>query len=153
MSQEKPPNPAASKPTAPESVAEQPSVETPLGTILVIEDVFLVRKTIEGMLRSGRFTVLEANGPEQATKILAAQQPNLIILDMMLPNMDGLTFCKELQKNAKTKDIPVVMCTARGDRAAVMAAKQVGVKDYVVKPFKKEVLLAKVCKVLNLTPP
>lgn len=83
-----------------------------------------------------------SEGIEQATK----ERPDLILLDIMMPQMDGYTVCHRLKASKKTKGIPIVMLTAKGESDAVTKSYNVGADDYIVKPFNPSTLLEKVRK-------
>jgi DNA-binding response OmpR family regulator len=116
---------------------------------LIVEDVFMVRRALEQVLRLGNFAILEAKSPEEANTVLAKTRPDMILLDMMLPEIDGITYLKELKANPRTKDIPVIMCTAKTDKASVLAATQAGARDYIIKPFRPNTVLEKITRILS----
>jgi two-component system alkaline phosphatase synthesis response regulator PhoP len=86
---------------------------------------------------------------EEALSRARSQPPDLIVLDLMLPGMDGLTVCRELKQDAKTRDLPIIILTAKGEEADIVAGLELGADDYVTKPFSPRVLLARVRAVLR----
>lgn len=86
---------------------------------------------------------MSLNGAEAITKSLDLQ-PDLILLDIMIPNWDGLTSCRAIKNMKQTKDIPVIMLTAKGDTETIRAAFKAGASDYMVKPFGMDKVLNKI---------
>ena len=118
-------------------------------TILLIEDEKSVRQMVQRMLRKNGYEVREGVDGLDGLRILEALTPDLIIVDVMMPNLDGLTFTKALKTRVETKGIPVIFLTARGDPKSMIEGINVGAKSYVTKPFQMDDLLSKVGKVLN----
>lgn len=114
--------------------------------ILVVDDEERMRSLIKLYLQKEGYTVIEAkNGREALTKI-GANKVDLIILDIMMPEMDGLTFCKEVRK---TSDIPIVMVTAKGEEFDKVLGFELGADDYIVKPFGMREMVARVRALLR----
>jgi two-component system cell cycle response regulator len=97
-------------------------------------------------------TVLEAGNGEEGLATAAAEKPDLIILDITMPVMDGVTMLGKLKEDPELKGIPVIMLTAESGRENVAFIAKLGVRDYLVKPFKDEQLIEKVSRVVTLTP-
>jgi len=95
------------------------------------------------------YQVLMAQSGEQALEAAQSELPGLIILDLMLPGIDGLDVCRELKKDSKTQNIPIIMLTAKGEEADIVTGLELGADDYVTKPFSPKVLLARVRSVLR----
>ena len=91
------------------------------------------------------YYLVEAESGEEALNIIKAQRPHLIVLDLMLPGIDGLTVCNRLKKSSKTAQIPIIMLTAKGEESDIIKGLELGADDYVTKPFSPKVLLARVC--------
>ena len=105
------------------------------GKILVIEDNDRNRKLVKILLEANKYEVIEAQTGEEALKYLQDDKPDLILLDIQLPNMDGLTLTKMLRSDQETKDIPIVAVTAyamKGDKERMLEA---GCDAYVSKPI------------------
>jgi twitching motility two-component system response regulator PilG len=113
-------------------------------TVLVVDDSASVRKLIELTLRREGFSVISATSGIGALATLADTVPDVILLDVMLLELDGLQLCRVIRNHPKYKDTPIVMLSGReseSDRAAGLAA---GVDAYLTKPFKPQVLIAAV---------
>jgi CheY-like chemotaxis protein len=105
------------------------------GKVLVIEDNDRNRKLVKILLEANKYEVIEAKTGEEALTCLQNDKPDLILLDIQLPNMDGLTLTRILRSNQKTKDIPIVAVTAyamKGDKERVLDA---GCDAYISKPI------------------
>lgn len=117
--------------------------------ILVVEDeedvLELVRYNLE---KNGYLTDTALNG-RKAIEKARSKSPALILLDLMLPEVDGLEVCRTVKKDPKTADIPVIMLTAKGTEADIVAGLEMGADDYITKPFSPRVLMARVKAVLR----
>ncbi len=118
--------------------------------ILTIDDSKAVRMIIRRAFSAFDCTICEASNGEEGLVVAAAQRPDLIILDITMPVMDGVTMLTALKKNPELKDIPVVMLTAEHGLVNVSNIVGLGVRDYCVKPFKDEQIVEKVAAVLPL---
>lgn len=117
--------------------------------ILVVEDERAVARTIQVNLdREGYQTELAANG-SQALESIAAAAPDLVILDVVMPGMDGFEVLRALKADPETADIPVVMLTARSDEESILRGWSEGVHCYMTKPFDPRDLTAYVMRVLE----
>jgi CheY-like chemotaxis protein len=114
---------------------------------LVVDDEPNVRRLIHTIL-SKNFEVFEGEDGKQAIEMAIAQKPDVILMDMMMPKMDGLTACHVIKKDPATKSIPVIMVTAIGFELNVKLSQQMGASGYVTKPFSSQVLLDKIAEVL-----
>jgi two-component system phosphate regulon response regulator PhoB len=117
--------------------------------ILIIEDEEDIRELVRYNLEREKFKVCEAESGEKGLKVAARELPDLILLDLMLPGKDGMQICRELKQDDVTREIPVVMMTARGEESDIVAGLELGAEDYVVKPFSPKVLIARVKTVLR----
>jgi two-component system phosphate regulon response regulator PhoB len=117
--------------------------------ILVVDDEADIRKLVEYNLAKEGYKVACAATGEEALKKARAGVPGLIILDLMLPGVDGLEVCRLLKSDAKTQRIPIVMLTAKGEESDIVAGLELGAADYVTKPFSPRVLVARVRAVLR----
>jgi two-component system, OmpR family, alkaline phosphatase synthesis response regulator PhoP len=120
-----------------------------LQNILIIEDEEDIRELVRYNLKREKFTVLEAETGEEGLISAERDRPDLILLDLMLPGKDGMQICRELKQNERTRNIPVIMMTARGEESDIVAGLELGAEDYVVKPFSPKVLMARVKTVLR----
>jgi two-component system phosphate regulon response regulator PhoB len=119
-----------------------------VATILVVDDERDLVSLLDFNLRQAGFeTVLATNG-EQALQAVRRRAPDLVLLDLMLPDIPGTEVCRQLKSDARTKGIPVVMLTARGEELDRVVGFELGADDYVVKPFNARELLARVRKLL-----
>lgn len=110
-------------------------------TILVVDDELLIRKVIREYLESENYKVLETENGLDALRVLSSNKVNLIILDIMMPKMDGFACLEEIRK---TKDIPVIMLSAMKEETDKLNSFNLGVDDYVTKPFSPKELIARV---------
>jgi two-component system alkaline phosphatase synthesis response regulator PhoP len=117
--------------------------------ILVVEDEEDILELLRYNLAKEGFRVTGALSGEEAVRAARSTPPDLIVLDLMLPGMDGLTVCRELKMDAKTRDVPIVMLTAKGEEVDIVAGLELGADDYVTKPFSPRVLLARIRAVLR----
>jgi CheY-like chemotaxis protein len=115
--------------------------------VLIVDDEPNVRRLSRTIL-SKNFDVVEAEDGEQAIDIANAQQPDVILMDMMMPRMDGLTACHAIKKDPATKSIPVIMVTAICFELNIKLSQQMGATGYVTKPFTPNDLLDKIEQVL-----
>jgi two-component system phosphate regulon response regulator PhoB len=118
-------------------------------TILVVEDEDDVAELIRYNLEREGYRVVTTSTGEAAFDEAVRSAPNLVLLDLMLPGLDGLEICRRLKSDNRTAKIPVIMVTALGEEADVVAGLQLGAEDYVVKPFSPRVLLARTGAVLR----
>lgn len=120
-----------------------------MSKILVVEDDKVSLKLITSILEKEEHEVLTAFSGKDAIGQLEKGLVDLIILDVMMPGMDGMQFLKYLKSVPRLSRIPVIMCTALHDAKTVTTIAEMGIQDYITKPIKKEVLLEKVKKVLK----
>lgn len=117
--------------------------------ILIIEDEKPIRTMLRYALEMSEFQVLEAGDAKQAQKLLEKTLPDLIVLDWMLPSMNGIEFTKILKKDEMTRDIPIIILTAKAQEDSKIKGLEVGADDYVVKPFSPRELIARIKAVLR----
>ena len=108
--------------------------------VLVVDDEENVRHLLRSML-GNKYTVLEAKDGEVAIDIARSQRPDIILMDIMMPNIDGYTACYTIKQDPATKTIPVVMVTAVGQELNKKLANEMGASGYVTKPFTSQELL------------
>ncbi len=119
--------------------------------ILVVEDELHIRELISFNLKSKGYNILEADNGISALKIIKSQKPDLVLLDLMLPGMDGFEVCKEVRRELDICDIPIIMLTAKGEEFDRVLGLELGADDYITKPFSVRELLARVKAVLRRT--
>lgn len=112
--------------------------------ICVVEDEEDILELIRFHLTKEGYTVTTAADGEAALKAVARKTPDLLLLDLMLPEVDGLEVTRQLKKNPKTAGIPIIMVTARGDESDIITGLELGADDYISKPFSMKVLIARV---------
>jgi two-component system, OmpR family, phosphate regulon response regulator PhoB len=121
--------------------------------ILVIEDEAALVEMLRYNLEKEGFKVSAANDGEEALTAVDEQRPDLLILDWMLPLVSGLEICRQLRRKPDTRDLPIIMLTARGEEADRVRGLEVGADDYVAKPFSPSELIARVRAVLRRARP
>lgn len=114
--------------------------------ILVVDDEMLIRNVINEYLKKEGFEYIEAENGEQAINIIKKENIDLIIMDIMMPRLDGFSAAKEIKK---IKDIPIIMLSARKEEYDKLAGFDLGIDDYVTKPFSPKELMARVKAVLS----
>ncbi|MBI4260982.1 MAG: response regulator transcription factor [Actinobacteria bacterium] len=115
-------------------------------TVLVVDDEEAIAEAVRARLESEGFRVLVAGDGPRAIELARTDRPDLVVLDLMLPGMDGLEVCKEIQR---TEWVPVLMLTARTDEADKVAGVAVGADDYLTKPFSLRELAVRVKAILR----
>jgi two-component system, OmpR family, phosphate regulon response regulator PhoB len=120
-----------------------------MGRILVVEDESAIAELISINLRHAGFEVTIAATAEQATLEVDGVLPDLVVLDWMLPGQSGLALAKRWRTEARTREMPVIMLTARGEEADKIAGLDAGADDYLAKPFSTQELLARIRAVLR----
>jgi len=113
-------------------------------SVLVVEDDQDILELVRYNLMREGYAVTCVKTSEDAQRSLKTGSPSLILLDLMLPGMSGLEFCRQLVKNAETAAIPVIMMTAKTEEIDIVTGLEVGAVDYITKPFSPRVLLARV---------
>src|SRR6266496_2864617 len=121
-----------------------------VATVLVVDDEPIVREVVIRYLQREGFRTLEAADGQSAQRLVEDGAPNLVVLDVMLPGMDGLTLCRWIRSRS---DLPVIMLTARGEEADRIVGLELGADDYVTKPFSPRELAARVRTVLRRSGP
>ncbi len=110
-------------------------------TILIVDDQARIVKLVRDYLERAGFDVLEARDGETALTVARAEQPDLVVLDLMLPGVDGLDVCRRLRRES---GVPIIMLTARVEEADRIVGLELGADDYVTKPFSPRELVARV---------
>ncbi|MFA6358297.1 MAG: response regulator [Candidatus Omnitrophota bacterium] len=117
--------------------------------ILIVEDEKDIIKMIEYNLKKEGFRVIDARDGEDALDLAGREHPDLILLDLMLPGMDGLEVCKTLKKESKTISIPIIMLTAKSQETDKVVGLELGADDYITKPFSPRELIARIRAVMR----
>ncbi|MDD4569894.1 MAG: response regulator transcription factor [Tepidanaerobacteraceae bacterium] len=117
--------------------------------ILIVDDEKNIRELVKFNLESRGYKVIEAADGEEALNLIKTSEPALIILDLMLPKIDGLEVCRVLKGNPLTKKLPIIMLTALGDEIDKIVGLELGADDYITKPFSPRELVARVRAVIR----
>ena len=117
--------------------------------ILVVEDEEDILELIRYNLTRDGYRVSAATSGEDGLRAATRDKPDLVVLDLMLPGIDGIEVCRRLKADPQTRFIPVVMVTAKGDEADVVAGLELGADDYLTKPFSPKVLIARIRAVIR----
>lgn len=125
------------------------SQQTTKPLILVVEDEAAIRDMLKFTLDSSGYKVIEASNAEEGMRLAEESQPDLILLDWMLPGISGVTMAKTLRQKSFGKNVPIVMLTARGEEEAQVQGFEAGADDYVVKPFSPRALTARIKALLR----
>ncbi len=117
--------------------------------ILLVDDSETNRLLVKNIFDEKEFEVFVAACGKDGLNLLKTQVIDIIILDIMMPEMDGFEFLEEIRKNCKTAKIPVVMLTAKSNHATIKKAQEQGVKDYIIKPLDIDDLILRVKRILK----
>ena len=120
--------------------------------ILVVDDEPHIAKLVKNILSSEHFQVDEANTAFDALDMIKHRKYDMVVLDVMMPNMNGYQLCEKLRENPETYDIPVIFLTAKHAAGDKIQAIHAGADDYITKPFDPEELIVKVYALLNENP-
>lgn len=126
-----------------------PSQPTRQPSLLIVEDEQDLLEVLRFSLTREGFSVRTAENGEDAIRMVRQKRPDLIVLDLMLPTIDGLSVCRALRTNDQTRAVPIVMLTAKGEESDIVKGLEAGADDYVTKPFSPKVLLARINAVLR----
>ncbi|NTV15781.1 MAG: response regulator transcription factor [Desulfobulbaceae bacterium] len=118
-------------------------------SILVVEDEEDIQQLVSYNLVKAGFDVDCADSGEEALRRVGERLPDLILLDLMLPGLDGSEVCKRLRVAEATREVPIIMLTARGEAADMVAGLDLGADDYITKPFSPDVLISRIKAVLR----
>jgi two-component system phosphate regulon response regulator PhoB len=119
------------------------------GKILLVEDEADIQDLVRYHLEREHYRVVATSTGDDCVRLARMEHPDAILLDLMLPGMDGLEVCRALRNEAETRAIPIIMLTARSEEADIVAGLELGADDYVTKPFRPRVLLARLKAVLR----
>lgn len=120
--------------------------------VLTVDDSKAVRMIVRKAFRNFDIDILEASNGVEGLAVASKEGPDIILLDVTMPVMDGVEMLAKLKADALLKPIPVVMLTAEAGKENVMKIAKIGIRDYVVKPFKEEVLIEKASRIIDLKP-
>ena len=117
--------------------------------ILIVEDEADILELITYNLTKEGYQCKGSTSGEEALRLIPEYRPNMVLLDWMLPGLDGLEICKFIKQNSKTSDMNVILLTAKGDEADIVTGLEIGADDYMTKPFSPRVLLARIKALLR----
>lgn len=120
-------------------------------SIMVVEDDQDIRELVSYNLGKEGYTVVSAESGEQALKLIESANPDLIVLDIMLPGMDGIEVLRSLKQGSRYAQIPVIMATAKSEDSDIITGLELGADDYIAKPFSPKVLIARIRSLLRRT--
>ncbi|MEE9268757.1 MAG: response regulator [Candidatus Krumholzibacteria bacterium] len=120
------------------------------GKVLVVDDEVYILHILEFSLGAEGFEVISASNGELAVEKAKQEKPNLIVLDIMMPVLDGYETCRRLKQDPETKDIPVVLLTAKGRDVDKRLGFEVGAIDYIVKPFSPSRLIERIEEIIGV---
>ena len=117
--------------------------------ILLIEDEAELIRAIKIRLEAAGFETISAKDGEEGLETARKEKPDLIVLDLILPNMSGFDVCRKLKIDKEYKDIPIIMLTAKSETRSIFEAAGLSATDYVIKPFSLENLFSLICRYLD----
>lgn len=120
--------------------------------VMIVEDEETLLRNLEATLRDDGYQVFTASDGETAMALIRATMPDLVVLDIMLPRLDGLSICRMLRKDKALAQLPIIMLTARGTEVDRIVGLESGADDYIVKPFSLGEFLARVRAVMRRAP-
>ena len=121
----------------------------PRENVLIVDDEKDIVELVQYNLKKEGYRTISAYTGEKALELVRREMPDLIILDLMLPEMDGLEVCRILKKDSRTSGIPIIMLTAKGEETDIVVGLELGADDYVTKPFSVRQLIARVKAILR----
>jgi two-component system sensor histidine kinase/response regulator len=119
------------------------------GKILVVDDIKENVVLLEALLTAEGFEILKAYGGKEAIETVKKEKPAMVLLDIMMPDMDGIQVCAALRKSPDTASVPIIMVTSKDKDQDIVQALETGADDYIVKPVVKKDLFAKVHSLLS----
>ena len=117
--------------------------------ILIVEDDEDIQQLVGYNLIKAGFLVEYADSGEQALKKIKDQPPDLILLDLMVPGMDGKELCRVIRSDSQLNEIPIIMLTAKGEESDIISGLDLGADDYITKPFSPKILISRIKAVLR----
>ena len=132
--------------TAGSTTSTTPDQNEPVKTVLVVEDELKIARLVRDYLQQAGFVVLEAGDGPSALSLARAEKPDMVVLDLGLPEMDGLDVARRLRADSS---VPIIMLTARSEESDRIVGLELGADDYIVKPFSPKELVARIRAVLR----
>ena len=119
-------------------------VEDDVKRVIIVEDEETLANNLSNKMESEGFSVKTVNNGEEGLELIRNEKPDLVVLDIMLPGLDGLSVCRMVRNDKATSEIPIIMLTARGTEVDKIVGLESGADDYIVKPFGLGEFLARV---------
>ena len=116
--------------------------------ILIADDRPEVVELVRVILEGEDYEIVDASDGKEALKKVRLEKPDLVLLDVVMPKMDGFEVCRKLKKDPQTKEIPIIMLTAKAQEVDKEKGREVGASDYITKPFSPSALLTKIEEIL-----
>ena len=126
-----------------------PMVQIFMVKILIVDDEPDIVELLSYNLEKEKFSIVKAYDGEAALGLVRSEKPDLMILDLMLPKMNGLDVCKAVRRNPETANLPIIMLTAKGEEIDKIIGLEIGADDYITKPFSVKELIARVRALLR----
>ena len=126
-----------------------PMVQIFMVKILIVDDEPDIVELLSYNLEKEKFSIVKAYDGEAALGLVRSEKPDLMILDLMLPKMNGLDVCKAVRRNPETANLPIIMLTAKGEEIDKIIGLEIGADDYITKPFSMKELIARVRAILR----
>ncbi|NEQ33953.1 MAG: response regulator [Leptolyngbya sp. SIO4C5] len=120
-----------------------------MSTVLIVDDSSTLREMISGLLIKAGMTVIEAKDGVEAKAKIQASPPDLVVLDIVMPNMNGYELCRWVKNNAGTEDVPVVICSSKGEEHDRYWGMKQGADAYIAKPFRPAEMVETVKQLLR----
>ncbi len=120
-----------------------------MSTILIVDDSSALREMVSGLLMKAGMTILEAKDGAEAQKKMAANTPDLVVLDIVMPNMNGYELCRWIKSNPSTQDVPVVICSSKSEEFDRYWGMKQGADAYIAKPFRPDEMVETVKQLLR----
>lgn len=120
-----------------------------MSTILIVDDSATVREMVSEILKKGGLNVIEANNGAEAQKEIKKQVPDLVVTDIVMPEMNGYELCRWIKNTAEFQKIPVIMCTSKGEDFDRYWGMKQGADAYIAKPFRPTELLTTIKQLLK----
>ena len=117
--------------------------------VLVVDDEIYILHILDFILGAENYDVVTATNGEQALQKVQEEKPDLVVLDIMMPKLDGYETCRLIKSDPKTKHIPVILLTAKGREVDQKLGREVGASDYITKPFSPSKLIERVQAILG----
>jgi CheY-like chemotaxis protein len=120
-----------------------------MSKIIVVDDSYAELQLIEGCLKAANYTVVSFPSSDKLEEKVAAEKPDLIVMDVVMPGRNGFQACRDLKSDDRCKHIPIILCTSKNNESDRFWGQQQGANNYITKPFKTEDLLVAVKKAIG----